>query len=178
MNLQSKDEIGELAAAFNRFTTAMHDVIAQVRTAADEVAQASVELSSARTRSRARRRSRRPASRRPSEPARHHVVGAAERPEMGFGARLQADARDVAVKGGSVVSEAVEAMSVINASSTRIADIITTIDEIAFQTNLLALNAAVEAARGRAGPRLRGRRVRGPQPRAAFHWRRRARSRR
>ena len=65
----------------------------------------------------------------------------------GLASTLAADARDVAVKGGSVVSEAVEAMSVINASSTRIADIITTIDEIAFQTNLLALNAAVEAAR-------------------------------
>ena len=55
--------------------------------------------------------------------------------------------RDVANRGGAVVSEAVGAMSRIEDSSSKIADIIGVIDEIARQTNLLALNAAVEAAR-------------------------------
>jgi methyl-accepting chemotaxis protein len=68
--------------------------------------------------------------------------------------QLASGSRDVAEKGGQVVGTAVEAMDAINQSSKKIADIITTIDEIAFQTNLLALNAAVEAAR--AGEQGRG----------------------
>lgn len=59
-----------------------------------------------------------------------------------------------ASSGGAVVKSAISAMSDINKSSKKIADIISVIDEIAFQTNLLALNAAVEAAR--AGEQGRG----------------------
>ena len=66
--------------------------------------------------------------------------------------QLAASANQVAQRGGTVVSDAVAAMSRIEDSSQKIADIIGVIDEIAFQTNLLALNAAVEAARaGEAG---------------------------
>jgi methyl-accepting chemotaxis protein len=52
-----------------------------------------------------------------------------------------------AERGGEVVTQVVRTMEDISASSHRIADIIGTIDGIAFQTNILALNAAVEAAR-------------------------------
>jgi methyl-accepting chemotaxis protein len=63
-------------------------------------------------------------------------------------ARKQArDASAVAERGGRVVQDAAGAMQRIDASSSRISDIISVIDTIAFQTNLLALNAAVEAAR-------------------------------
>lgn len=61
---------------------------------------------------------------------------------------------DVAMKGGAVVSQVVETMGSINASSRKIVDIIGVIEGIAFQTNILALNAAVEAAR--AGEQGRG----------------------
>jgi methyl-accepting chemotaxis protein len=53
-----------------------------------------------------------------------------------------------------VVQQVVANMEDINTSSRKIADIIGTIDGIAFQTNILALNAAVEAAR--AGEQGRG----------------------
>lgn len=59
-----------------------------------------------------------------------------------------------AVSGGQVVEKTIESMDDINDSSTKIVEIIATINAIAFQTNLLALNAAVEAAR--AGEQGRG----------------------
>ncbi|WP_426074321.1 methyl-accepting chemotaxis protein [Janthinobacterium sp. DSP2-3-3] len=68
--------------------------------------------------------------------------------------KLAATASDVALKGGSVVSQVVDTMSSINESAKKIVDIIGVIDGIAFQTNILALNAAVEAAR--AGEQGRG----------------------
>ncbi|MEJ0008911.1 MAG: methyl-accepting chemotaxis protein [Steroidobacteraceae bacterium] len=68
--------------------------------------------------------------------------------------QLAVAARNQAEKGGTIVGKAVDAMSEMNVAAQRIADIIGTIDEIAFQTNLLALNAAVEAAR--AGEQGRG----------------------
>lgn len=60
----------------------------------------------------------------------------------------------VAEGGETTVREVVQTMRGINESSRKIADIIGTIDGIAFQTNILALNAAVEAAR--AGEQGRG----------------------
>ncbi|PIM53605.1 methyl-accepting chemotaxis protein [Roseateles chitinivorans] len=61
--------------------------------------------------------------------------------------RLARSASEVAQRGGAVVARFVDTMRGIDESSRRIADIIGTIDGIAFQTNILALNAAVEAAR-------------------------------
>ncbi|QBH01999.1 methyl-accepting chemotaxis protein [Xanthomonas oryzae] len=68
--------------------------------------------------------------------------------------QLAIGATGVASQGGEVVSQVVTTMSGIEASSRKIADIISVIDGIAFQTNILALNAAVEAAR--AGEQGRG----------------------
>ncbi|HRD68100.1 MAG TPA: methyl-accepting chemotaxis protein [Candidatus Competibacter sp.] len=68
--------------------------------------------------------------------------------------QLALSASTVAEQGGQVVGQVVTNMADINTSSTKIADIIGVIDEIAFQTNILALNAAVEAAR--AGEQGRG----------------------
>ncbi|WP_416172260.1 methyl-accepting chemotaxis protein [Actimicrobium sp. CCC2.4] len=67
---------------------------------------------------------------------------------------LASSASTIASKGGAMVVDVVHTMEAISAASHRIADIIGTIDGIAFQTNILALNAAVEAAR--AGEQGRG----------------------
>ncbi|MFO1399773.1 MAG: methyl-accepting chemotaxis protein [Steroidobacteraceae bacterium] len=68
--------------------------------------------------------------------------------------QLASTAREQAEQGGAVVKDAVAAMNAITDSSSKIAEIVGVIDDIAFQTNLLALNAAVEAAR--AGEQGRG----------------------
>jgi methyl-accepting chemotaxis protein len=68
--------------------------------------------------------------------------------------RLGSKSSELAGRGGAILMQANMAMEEISTSSSRIANIIAVIDEIAFQTNLLALNAAVEAAR--AGEHGRG----------------------
>lgn len=67
---------------------------------------------------------------------------------------LTQQANSDAKQGAVVMSEAQEAMQGIHEASSKISEITTLIDGIAFQTNLLALNAAVEAAR--AGEHGRG----------------------
>lgn len=70
------------------------------------------------------------------------------------GDTLAVTASQVALRGGEAVNSVVATMASIKESSSKIVDIITVIDGIAFQTNILALNAAVEAAR--AGTQGRG----------------------
>ena len=126
----------------------VQDVSAQVRRGAAEILQANMSL-----------------NKRAEEQASNLERTAASMEEMTATVKQNAnnsrqaddlvkDARTEAERGGLVVKDAVDAMVEISQSSSRIADIIGVIDEIAFQTNLLALNASVEAAR--AGEQGRG----------------------
>ncbi|KDD16336.1 methyl-accepting chemotaxis protein [Bordetella bronchiseptica] len=65
----------------------------------------------------------------------------------GVAARLTQESSEVAAQGGAVVGELVATMQGLDASSRKMAEIVSVIEGIAFQTNILALNAAVEAAR-------------------------------
>lgn len=66
--------------------------------------------------------------------------------------QLASETRNSAQEGVQNMAQMTHAMQAIEQSSTDVAKIVKSIDEIAFQTNILALNAAVEAARaGEAG---------------------------
>ncbi|HTP38308.1 MAG TPA: methyl-accepting chemotaxis protein [Steroidobacteraceae bacterium] len=144
-----------LSNGINELTANMAGVVARVKIAASEVHRGADEISQGNTN----------LSQRTEEQASSLEETASSMEQMtstvkqnadnaGHANQLAVAARDQAEKGGAVVSQAVKAMTEINDSSKKIADIIGVIDEIAFQTNLLALNAAVEAAR--AGEQGRG----------------------
>ncbi len=151
----SKDEIGQVASALNASLESIGETLLAVQGTSVELSAASSQLSA----------SAQQLSSGAQEQAASLEETAASLEEISSTVKQNTDnamhasqlaegARDAASLGGSVVESAVSAMNEITASSRRIAEIITTIDEIAFQTNLLALNAAVEAAR--AGEQGRG----------------------
>jgi methyl-accepting chemotaxis protein len=155
LTADTKDEVGELAHWFNSFMDKLHDIISQAKMAANHVASASQQLSGASEELSAGTQEQ-ASSLEETAASLEEITGTVK--QNADNARqanqLAVGSRDTAEKGGQVVTDAVAAMGEINKSSKKIADIITTIDEIAFQTNLLALNAAVEAAR--AGEQGRG----------------------
>src|SRR3984957_15164083 len=144
-----------LATGVNRLLTNMADVVrsmsraaAEVRTGSEEISRGNADLSQ-RTEEQASSLEETASSMEEmTSTVKNNADNAAQANQLASAAREQAE------RGGSVVSAAVAAMGEINASSKKIAEIISVIDEIAFQTNLLALNAAVEAAR--AGEQGRG----------------------
>ena len=144
-----------MSRGINQLADNLTEVVSKVKLAAEEVHRGAQEISAGNSN----------LSLRTEEQAASLEETASSMEEMTTTVKQNADnagqanqlamaAREQAEQGGQVVGKAVQAMSGINDSARKIADIIGVIDEIAFQTNLLALNAAVEAAR--AGEQGRG----------------------
>ena len=155
IDVDSRDETGQLLSALQRMQQSLVRTVSVVRQNSESVASASAQIASGNN----------DLSARTEQQASALEETAASMEELGSTVRQNADnartanhlamnASTVAAQGGEVVAEVVETMKGINASSNKIADIISVIDGIAFQTNILALNAAVEAAR--AGEQGRG----------------------
>ena len=155
MPVESEDEVGALAAAFNRFVASLNVTIREVRDSTGAIASASSQIASgnldlsARTEAQASSLEETAAA---MEELTSTVKQNADNARQAN--QLVVSASSHAVKGGEVVGQVVQTMGAITESSRKIADIIGVIDGIAFQTNILALNAAVEAAR--AGEQGRG----------------------
>ncbi len=153
--VRGTDETAALMRSLGEMTASLRRMVQQVRQSADSILVASSEVAtgnadlSTRTEQTASRLQQTAASVDQITGTVKHSAESAQQANQ-----MVSSARDVARRGGSVVAQVVSTMDEINGSSKKIADIIGTIDGIAFQTNILALNAAVEAAR--AGEQGRG----------------------
>lgn len=141
IDIQQKDEIGQLADALRNMMNKLRAIVADVHSAADNVAAGSEEMSSTAEQM----------SQGATEQASAAEEASSSMEQMASNIRQNADnaqqtekiaikSADDAKEGGNAVEETVSAMKTI-------AEKIAIIEEIARQTDLLALNAAIEAAR-------------------------------
>ena len=165
--VQSKDEFGELASAFNRFVERIHTSIREVSSATQQVNEVAARVLGASNSSMAN--SDEQASRTNSVAAAINELGAAaqeiarnaaDASQQASGARHQAeDGRQVVEQNiaamrelSAKISASCAQIEALNAKTVDIGQILEVIKGISEQTNLLALNAAIEAARaGEAG---------------------------
>ena len=155
ITVEGEDEAAELLRALAEMQSSLrglvqevHQVSGGILAASNEVAAGNGDLSGRTERTASNLQETAGAMQQVTERIQHSADAARQ------ASSLASSASSVAQRGGAVVAEVVTTMDEIHTASRKIADIIGTIDGIAFQTNILALNAAVEAAR--AGEQGRG----------------------
>ncbi len=153
--IRRDDEIGQLLSAMDEARKAwitaigeIHNVTHYIAEAADEIAQDAVTLNQRSVDAASNLRSTAHSMTELLTTVEASTASARRAAELG------GSATGSAREGGAAMVEVVQTMEALSAASSKIGEIITLIDAIAFQTNLLALNAAVEAAR--AGEHGRG----------------------
>ncbi len=155
IRLEGRDEATDLLRSLDHMQHSLSRTMAQVQASSLSIQHSSAEVASGNT-DLSTRTEQAAGSLQQTAGSMEQLTGAVRQSADSAhqAQQLAASAADVAQRGGAVVSQVVSTMDEINTSSKKIADIIGTIDGIAFQTNILALNAAVEAAR--AGEQGRG----------------------
>ena len=148
-------EFNVIGTSINEFIDVLNGMVSNIRSASKEVFDSSKEIAAGNNELSHRTESQASSLEQTASAMEELTSTVQQNAENATEAsKLSTGVMQKATDGGDVVKNAITAMSDINKSSKKIADIISVIDEIAFQTNLLALNAAVEAAR--AGEQGRG----------------------
>jgi methyl-accepting chemotaxis protein len=152
---EGKDEVTALLNALSDMQAGLGAMVSQVRDASESIATASHEIASG-NQDLSGRTEQTASNVQATVSSISNLTGNVQQTASSaqLANQLSGSASTAAVRGGSVVRQAISSMHEISASSRKINDIIGLIDTIAFQTNILALNAAVEAAR--AGEQGRG----------------------
>jgi methyl-accepting chemotaxis protein len=146
--LPGKDELAEMSVAIDAMTMNFSSMVASVRSNSALVLHAGGSLSqgnralSERTEQQASNLAQTTASVQELSGTVKDNAHASER-----SAEMAGSVRDVAETGAQAMTDAIQTVAAIQASTRRMDEIVGVIDGLAFQTNILALNAAVEAAR-------------------------------
>ncbi|MFC4056691.1 methyl-accepting chemotaxis protein [Planomonospora corallina] len=155
VEVTSRDEAGQMAAAVNQANGALRQTMESLATSADTLAASSGELAvvSDRIAASADEASAQAGNAAAAANQVSHNVQTVAAGSEEMGASIAEIARN-AGEGARVASQAVavaeatnETVAKLGASSAEIGDVVRTITSIAEQTNLLALNATIEAAR-------------------------------
>ncbi|NDY96240.1 methyl-accepting chemotaxis protein [Wenzhouxiangella limi] len=141
VEIESKDEIGQLLAAMKEMVSKLSQIVKEVNGSSEALASASEEVSST-AQNLSQGASEQAASVEETTASVEQMSASIEQNTENAKVTntMSSKASEEAKKGGEAVLKTVDAMK-------SIADKIKIIDDIAYQTNLLALNAAIEAAR-------------------------------
>ncbi|KVV35129.1 hypothetical protein WK80_02400 [Burkholderia multivorans] len=151
----SRDEMAELVKGVTGMQRSLADTVRQVAHGSDAISTATHQIAAGNTDLSQRTEEQAAALQQTAASMEQLTATVKQNADHALEAQACADdAREIATRGATVVGEVIGTMGEIDQSSQKVADIIGTIEGIAFQTNILALNAAVEAAR--AGEQGRG----------------------